>query len=286
MLQRSVGNAERARWLELALTWRKVQHCQRIAVPSRTHNHHPVPGIPVKHTREAQIEVFPCTHSACSILKINGFADSLHRTNASFYRKLVFQAERDGLGTHRAKVRAHWGNCMPSWFLTQVKSNAGQIAKSNLERQNFQTFQPLGRGARMRRGHCTNTVRPSFPGNLVLIHPKPVAPWSLVSSTYGVARRVSFGGQSAHVPRHIIAELQAACGADGVLMIDHQPQAGAKVAIASGPLAAFVGEVERFTPNRRVQVLLAFMGQRTRVTLPARGQRPADSPDTHVGARR
>lgn len=170
---------------------------------------------------------------------------------------------------------------MPSWFLAQVKPNADQIAKRNLERQNFRTFQPLERSTRVRGGQFIATLRPFFPGYLFLSYPEPIAPWSLVNSTYGVARLVSFGGKPAPVPGQIIADLQAACGEDGVLMIDHQFQAGTRVTIASGPLAAFVGEVERLTPDRRVLVLLDFMGQQTRVTLPAGDLRPADTPAQH-----
>ncbi|MCZ8371076.1 MAG: hypothetical protein O9293_14140 [Porphyrobacter sp.] len=165
---------------------------------------------------------------------------------------------------------------MPSWFLAQLKPNADQIAKRNLERQNFQTFQPLERKARVRGGQFASTLRPFFPGYLFLSYPEPIAPWSLVNSTYGVARLVSFGGKPAPVPSQIIAGLQAACGADGVLIIDHEFQAGTKVAIAHGPLASFVGEVERLTPDRRVLVLLDFMGKQTRVALPASNLRPAD----------
>lgn len=167
---------------------------------------------------------------------------------------------------------------MPSWFLAQVKPNADQIAKRNLERQNFCTFQPLERSTRVRGGHFIATLRPFFPGYLFLTYPEPIAPWSLVNSTYGVARLVSFGGKPAPVPPRIIADLQAACDADGVLMIDYQLQAGTRVAIAHGPLAAFVGEVERLTPDRRVLVLLDFMGKQTRVTLPAGDLRPAAEP--------
>lgn len=166
---------------------------------------------------------------------------------------------------------------MTQWHLAQVKPNADNIAIRNLERQNFTTFQPLERRTRVRGGTFVTQLRPFFPGYVFLTYPEVAAPWSLVNSTYGVARLVTFGGRPAPVPAGIVAGLQAACGENGAITLDLHLQAGAAVTIASGPFASLIGEIERLTPDRRVLVLIDFMGKQTRVQLPAADVRPASA---------
>jgi transcriptional antiterminator RfaH len=163
---------------------------------------------------------------------------------------------------------------MSHWFLAQVKPNADQIARRNLERQRFMTFQPLERSTRVRGGKFTTHLRPFFPGYLFIAYPEAPAPWSLVNSTYGVARLVSFGGRPSPVPEQIIADLEAASGPDGVIARASELAQGTRVEVASGAFTNFIGEVERLTPNHRVLVLLDFMGKQTRVSLPALDLRP------------
>jgi transcriptional antiterminator RfaH len=163
---------------------------------------------------------------------------------------------------------------VPHWFLAQVKPNADQKARRNLERQHFTTFQPLERRTRVRGGKFSTVSSPFFPGYLFISFPESPAPWSLVNSTYGVTRLVSFAGKPAPVPAAIIAALQAACGPDGVVMRAHELAPGSRVEVASGAFSQFIGEVERLTPDHRVLVLLEFMGKQTRVNLPAVDLRP------------
>lgn len=174
---------------------------------------------------------------------------------------------------------------MSHWFLAQVRPNGDQIAKRNLERQQFSTFQPLERQTRVRAGKFTTVCRPFFPGYLFVSHPETLAPWHLVNSTYGVARLVSFGGRPAPVPQTIIASLTAACGPDGVVSRAHQLAPGTRVEIASGAFTNFIGEVERLSPDHRVLVLLDFMGKQTKVNLPAGDLRPVAPPSLPVQGR-
>ncbi|KPF63270.1 transcription termination/antitermination protein NusG [Porphyrobacter sp. AAP60] len=164
---------------------------------------------------------------------------------------------------------------MVDWYLAQVKPNADKIARRNLNRQKFHTFQPLERTTSVRGGHFVKALRPLFPGYLFLSYGEAAAPWSLVNSTYGISRLVSFGGKPTRVPPGIIADLQAACGNDEVVVADQLFEAGATVTVASGPFVSFVGKIDRLTPDRRVMVLLELMGQQTRVSFAAADLRPA-----------
>jgi transcriptional antiterminator RfaH len=99
-------------------------------------------------------------------------------------------------------------------------------------------------------------------------HPAPVAPWSLVNSTYGVSRLVKFGDRPAQVPHSIISELRAACNDAGIIATAPQVFVGALVEVTSGAFTNFVGYVERLAPEQRAMVLLDIIGKHTKVTLP------------------
>lgn len=158
---------------------------------------------------------------------------------------------------------------MTHWFLAQVRPNADGLARRNLERQHFTTFQPLERRTRVKAGKFIVENRPYFPGYLFLSYPSAAAPWSLVNSTYGVSRLVSFAGKPAQVPEAVMVQLLAICDPNEVMAISQQLVPGTQVEIAAGAFANFMGEIERVTPNCRVMVLLDFMGKQTRVNLSA-----------------
>lgn len=163
------------------------------------------------------------------------------------------------------------------WVLVQVKPNADRIARRNLERQEFLTFQPLERRTRVHRGRFTTELRPFFPGYLFLSHREALAPWSLVNSTLGVTRLVSFSGKPAPVPVAVIRELQSACDGEDVISLAPELETGTKVTVAEGTFSGFLGQIERVSPDLRALVLLDFMGKETRVTIPASQLRLAEA---------
>ena len=156
---------------------------------------------------------------------------------------------------------------MSEWMLAQLKPNADAIAKRNLERQGFGVFQPMERRTRVRRGRFVTQTRGFFPGYAFLNHPADCAPWSLVNSTYGVARLVRFGDRPAPVPEHVITSLRAACDENEIISNQCSLFAGAEVAIRSGVFSGFIGKLERLSPNDRALVLIDFMGKRTSVEI-------------------
>lgn len=157
---------------------------------------------------------------------------------------------------------------MTDWFLAQVKPNADRIARRNLERQGFETFQPMEKHTVVKAGQFREHVRPFFPGYLFVAHRDSIAPWSLVNSTYGVSRLVKFGDRPAPVPHSVICDLRAACDEHDI--VAHTPEIvpGATVEIRQGTFSSFIGKVERLAPNERAMVLLDFMGEHTKVILP------------------
>lgn len=160
------------------------------------------------------------------------------------------------------------------WYLAQLKPNSDNIAKRNLARQDFVTFQPLERCTRVRAGRFSTHLRGFFPGYLFVSHPDTVAPWAKINATYGIARLVSSAGKPTPVPSRVIAELQERCDDDGVMASAHAFAPGAQVEVRHGAFTDFLGEIERLTPDHRALVLIDFMGKQTRVTLRAADLHP------------
>lgn len=157
---------------------------------------------------------------------------------------------------------------MLEWRLVQVRPNADRIAARNLERQGFVTFQPLETVTSVRGGRFVSRQRSFFPGYMFASYPATAAPWSLVNSTYGVARLVKFGDRPALVPEGLIAQLQEACDENGLVMATPGLVAGANVEVRSGTFTGFVGEILRLEPDNRATVLIAFLGKQTRARIP------------------
>lgn len=174
---------------------------------------------------------------------------------------------------------------MKCWFLVQCKSNAHQIAKRNLERQGFVVFQPMEKQTLMRRGKFCIQLRPFFSGYLFVSYPAIATPLSVINSTYGVSRLVSFGDRPAPVPNDIICELQDACDENEVIFFAKGLSQGDKVEITSGPLTNFIGQVEKLSPNHRAMVLLDFMGKQTKIEVDRSYIRAASEPLKKLGAR-
>lgn len=154
------------------------------------------------------------------------------------------------------------------WFLAQLKPNAHKIAKRNLERQGFNVFLPEAEETRRRSGRFITEVKPVFPGYVFVGFDALQGGWRAVNSTLGVTRIVSFGREPAPVPAGLISALKRRFDEAGAPKETDEFQPGQEVKIAIGPFADFVAQVETIEPDRRVWVLLDFMGRKTRTAVP------------------
>lgn len=157
---------------------------------------------------------------------------------------------------------------MHSWFLAQVKPNADQIAKRNLERQGFKTFQPMEARTTVRRGKLVDQQRPFFSGYLFVTYPSAPVPWAVVNSTYGVSRLVKLGNKPAIVPNSVMTALLGSCDMNGVISVPSDISVGDKVEVIRGPLVNFIGHVQQLTPDQRALILVDIIGKQTRVMVP------------------
>ena len=155
-----------------------------------------------------------------------------------------------------------------TWFFAQFKPNCHRIAERNLERQGFQSFLPMQEETRRVRGKFTTHMRPLFPGYLFVAFDKARGGWQAVNSTYGITRLVSTGKNPVEVPLNLVSQLMRRCDNAGKLLPPKLLSPGDQVMINKGPFFEFIATIESIASDRRVWVLLDFMGQQTRVAVP------------------
>ena len=154
---------------------------------------------------------------------------------------------------------------MPSWFLIQFKPNSHRIAERNLNRQGVTTFLPMHEKSRRVRGKFQETQAPLFPGYMFVQLDPEQGNWRAINSTYGVSRLVTLEGKPRPLPDALIDGLKQRCDGKGLLLPPQELEPGDQVRIEKGAFADFVATVERIEDDRRVWLLLDFMGQSTRV---------------------
>lgn len=154
-----------------------------------------------------------------------------------------------------------------AWYIAQCKPNSAEIARRNLQRQNFEVFLPLERVTRAQGNRFVNRTAPYFPGYLFVALNPASAPWRAIRSTSGIAQLVSLGGLPSTVPAELIRCLMASCDAAGVMHADPAIAPGDRVRVTNGPFASQAGQVLRAERDERIWVLLEIMGRETRVAL-------------------
>lgn len=154
------------------------------------------------------------------------------------------------------------------WYLAQLKPNAFERARLNLERQNLQTFMPLREGFVKRGRVSQKIVEPLFKGYIFIGADPEFSEWSRVNNTYGVSRLVTFGNnETVSLPQELIEGLKARCGEGECLLSKDKLNIGDHVRIISGPFADYVATVETISSETRLSILFDIMGQKKRAKI-------------------
>lgn len=153
------------------------------------------------------------------------------------------------------------------WFLAQLKPNCQRIAQRNLAQQGVQTFLPLREETRRHKGKFHSALKPLFPGYIFVAFDAALGGWNAINSTYGITRLVCFGEKPVAVPPELVSQLILRCDAAGKLLPPKLLKPGDQVLLATGPFANLVAKIEAIAPDRRVWVLMDFLGGQTRVAV-------------------
>jgi len=157
-----------------------------------------------------------------------------------------------------------------NWYAVYTKPRQERIAQENLERQSFETYLPLMKFSRKRRGKWVETVEPIFSRYLFIRLEPGKTSIASIRSTRGVTSLVQFGGQLAVVPESFVtALLQTVDAESGV----HTPerglfQSGDSVVLTDGPLANLHGIFKATDGNARAIILMSILGTETEVVVP------------------
>lgn len=162
-------------------------------------------------------------------------------------------------------IREDMGNPGP-WFVGFTKPRQEARAVENLKRQGFDCHLPVIRIPRRVRGDVVWQLEAMFPRYMFLRPAPGAAPLERVRSTFGMSGLVRFRGLPATVADSVVEELLKV----GVSYREERFAPGEAVRFVDGPLAGLEGVFERSDGVERAIVLLDFLQQQQRVTVPAR----------------
>ena len=153
------------------------------------------------------------------------------------------------------------------WFAVQSQPRREAGAEMQLNNQGYQTFLPRIKATRRHARKIENILSPFFPRYLFIVLNMQRDQWRSVNGTFGVSGLVMQGDRPLPVPFGIIEPLIECADQHGLMHFDagHKLHVGQKVEIMTGPLSKQIGEIERLDGGERVELLLEFMGQATRV---------------------
>lgn len=157
-------------------------------------------------------------------------------------------------------------NMTKNWYLVYSKARQESVAKTNLERQGYQTYMPLIRTPRLRMGRRVLRIEPMFPRYLFIRLDKERDNWAPIRSTLGVSSIVRLGQEPSRVPDDLVDMLRAREDVDGIQDLPPAEfQRGERVRIEQGPLMGYEAIFLAKSGAERVVILLQIVGKRARV---------------------
>lgn len=175
-------------------------------------------------------------------------------------------------GAHRQQ--ADQPGTVRGWVVVNTHSHREDVARSNLERQGFETYFPVIRKriSVARRGK--EVLRPLFPGYMFVTLPAE-AQWRPLLSTYGVRRVLCCGDAPSLIDGGFVGALRSREVA-GVIERPASPyEIGQSIAITEGPFEGLVARIVGLEDRDRVAVLLHILGKQTRAVFDTRAIAPS-----------
>ena len=154
-----------------------------------------------------------------------------------------------------------------AWLCVYTKPQKEKYALAHLQRQEFHCFFPRIRRRIVRRGRKQWVTEPMF-RRYLFIQVQPDRELTAVSSTRGVTRLVTFGGQPLPVPGAMIAAIRDRCEDEIYVQQEAEPGPGDSVDVVTGPYAGLQAVfLRRTNATERVRILLDIMQQQVELEL-------------------
>ena len=154
-----------------------------------------------------------------------------------------------------------------SWIVARNKPNQDKIALINLERQNFEFFQPKFKTISRVQNKFKEIIKPVFPGYIFVAINLEEKNWHKINNTRGISRIIVFGNEIPLIRCELIEELKHHFLVDKAPKEADQFEMGMNVAITNGPFTQLIGKVDKIDADQRIWILLDILGTQTSVSI-------------------
>ena len=154
-----------------------------------------------------------------------------------------------------------------SWIVARNKPNQDKIALINLERQNFEFFQPTFKTMSRRQNKFKEIIKPVFPGYIFIAINLEENNWHKINNTRGISSIIVFGNEIPLIRCELIKELQHRFSLNNDPKTADEFKIGMNAEITNGPFAELIGKVEENDADQRIWILLDILGTQTRVSV-------------------
>jgi len=156
------------------------------------------------------------------------------------------------------------------WYVVHTLPRGEEIALQNLQAQGFDSFLPRYHKTRRHARKMDVVVAPLFPRYLFVSLNLEVDRWSVVNSTRGVAYILRQHETPIAVRSGVIEELKKRSTVQEIVPLSSLElfKPGVKLEILEGAFAGYTGVFEKMADGERVQLLLNFLGNKAKMTMP------------------
>ncbi len=160
---------------------------------------------------------------------------------------------------------------MKRWYAVHTRVRGEGLALINLGRQGLEAYLPR---YSKRRRHARRTdwvAAPMFPRYLFVHMDVTATPWRAIHSTIGVSHLLCHGDTPIPVPLGVIEEIIEREDRGGLVVMNQSLsfKRGDAVRIVAGAFCDQVGMFVTADDDQRVVILLAMLGRKMNVRLPA-----------------
>ena len=154
-----------------------------------------------------------------------------------------------------------------SWIVARSKPNQDKTALINLERQNFEFFQPTFKTMSRRQNKFKEIIKPVFPGYIFVAINLEEKNWHKINNTRGISSIIVFGNEIPLIHCELIEALKHRFSLDSIPKEANPLEVGMNAEIKNGPFAQLAGKIERIDADQRIWILLDILGNQTRVSI-------------------
>ena len=154
-----------------------------------------------------------------------------------------------------------------SWIVAKTKPNQNKIALINLERQNFEFFQPKLNRISRGQNKFKEIIKPVFPGYIFIAINLEENNWQRINNTRGISSIINFGNQIPLIRSELIEELKHRFSMNNTAKLADQFEVGTNAEIINGPFTKLIGKIDEINSNQRIWILLDVLGTQRRVSV-------------------